>query len=209
MGNAEWTGVRLRDILSAAGVKAGSLEVSFQGLDTPPLPTVAKFAKSLSISHIMQDPDVLIAYRMNKEPLPLLNGFPARVVVPGWYSTYWVKNLAEINVLDHEFDGFWMRRAYLIPDTPCGCVEPGTSPAHMVPINRMDSLLAKGRPCRQAAAPRSGESPSTAGAASTLFWYPPIMERSGAALSSVLIWGSIRSASGPTSGIRRAPAAIT
>lgn len=138
MGNAEWTGVRLRDILTAAGVKQGSVDVSFHGLDRPTLPSVVRFGKSLSVARIMQDPDVLIAYRMNGQALPMLNGFPARLVVPGWYATYWVKNLSEINVWDREFDGFWMRRAYLIPDTPCGCIEPGATPAHAVPISRMN-----------------------------------------------------------------------
>ncbi len=138
MGNAEWTGARLRDILNAAGVKQGSVEVSFQGLDRPAMPTVAAFAKSLSVARIMQDPDVIVAYRMNGQALPMLNGFPARLVVPGWYATYWVKNLSEINVLDREFDGFWMRKAYLIPNNSCGCIEPGTTPASTVPINRMN-----------------------------------------------------------------------
>lgn len=138
MGNAEWAGVRLRDVLSMAGVKQGAVEVSFNGLDQPAMPTVPDFVKSLSVSRIMDDPNVLIAYQMNGQPLPMLNGFPARLVVPGWYATYWVKNLSEINVLDKPFEGFWMRKAYLIPDTPCGCVEPGTTPAHTVPINRMD-----------------------------------------------------------------------
>lgn len=138
MGNAEWTGVRLRDILSAAGTRQAAVDVSFNGLDQPPLPGVPDFVKSLSISRIMEDPTVIVAYQMNGQPLPLLNGFPARLVVPGWYATYWVKNLSEITILDREFDGFWMRKAYLIPDNACGCVEPGSTPSHMVPINRMD-----------------------------------------------------------------------
>jgi hypothetical protein len=75
---------------------------------------------------------------MNGQPLPMLNGFPARHVVPGWYSTYWVKNLSEITVLDHEFDGFWMKTAYRIPDTPCRCVEPGARVSRTVPINTMN-----------------------------------------------------------------------
>jgi sulfite dehydrogenase (cytochrome) subunit A len=137
MGCAEWTGVRLRDVLNAAGVKPGAVEVAFNGLDKPAAPSVPDFQKSLTAEHIMDDPDILIAYEMNGQPLPMLNGFPARVIVPGWYSTYWVKNLSDIMVLDHSFDGFWMRKAYLIPDTPCGCVEPGREPQHSVPINRM------------------------------------------------------------------------
>jgi DMSO/TMAO reductase YedYZ molybdopterin-dependent catalytic subunit len=138
MGNAEWTGVRMRDLLNAAGLRPGALEVTFNGLDEPAAASVPDFVKSLTVSHIMDDPDVLVAYEMNGQPLPMLNGFPARLVVPGWYSTYWVKNLSEIIVLDHEFDGFWMKTAYRIPDTSCGCVEPGSKPAHTVPINRMN-----------------------------------------------------------------------
>jgi len=144
MGNAEWTGVRMQDVLKMAGVKAGAVEVSFNGLDAPAAPTVPDFVKSLTVERIMQDPDILVAYKMNGAPLPMLNGFPARLVVPGWYSTYWVKNLSDITVLDREFDGFWMKKAYRIPDTPCACVEPGTAPARTVPINRMNvrSLIA-------------------------------------------------------------------
>lgn len=138
VGNAEWRGVRMRDILNMAGARAGAVEVAFNGLDEPAAPSVPDFIKSLSIQHIMDDPEVMIAFEMNGEPLPMLNGFPARLVVPGWYATYWVKNLSEIAVLDHEFDGFWMKKAYRIPDTPCGCVEPGTAPARTVPISRMN-----------------------------------------------------------------------
>ncbi len=138
MGNAEWVGVRLRDILNAAGVKTGAVDVSFNGLDEPPTSSIPDFAKSLSVSTLMDHPDVLVAYQMNGAPLPMLNGFPARLVVPGWYATYWVKHLSEITVLDRAFDGFWMKTAYRIPDTPCGCIEPGTKPARTVPIHRMN-----------------------------------------------------------------------
>ena len=138
MGNAEWAGVALRDILAMAGLKAGAVQVSFDGLDEPAAPSVPDFVKSLDVTRIMDDPDLLVAHQMNGQTLPMLNGFPARLVVPGWYSTYWVKHLSEIEVLDHQFDGFWMKKAYRIPDTPCGCVEPGTTPARTVPINRMN-----------------------------------------------------------------------
>jgi hypothetical protein len=78
----------------------------------------------------------MLAYGMNGEDLPLLNGFPLRLVVPGYYGTYWVKHLNEITVIDTIFDGFWMKTAYRIPDTPCNCVEPGTTPKATIPINR-------------------------------------------------------------------------
>ncbi len=156
MGNAEWAGVRLRDILNAAGPGTSAAEVTFNGLDEPAAPSVPDFVKSLTASHAMKDPDVLVAYQMNGQPLPMLNGFPARLVVPGWYSTYWVKHLSEIAVLDHPFDGFWMKKAYRIPDTPCGCLEPGGTPGRTVPINRMNvrSFIASPRPGARLAAQR-------------------------------------------------------
>jgi sulfite dehydrogenase len=136
MGNVTWTGARLRDIVGMAGLKAGSVEVSFNGLDTPPLPTVPDFVKSLPVDKALED-DIIVAYEMNGAPLPMLNGFPARLIVPGWYATYWVKALSEITVLSKPFDGFWVKKAYRIPDDPCGCVPPGTEPKKTVPINRM------------------------------------------------------------------------
>jgi sulfite dehydrogenase len=137
MGNAEWVGARMRDILAMAGVRQGSVQVTFDGLDKPAFPTVPDFVKSLDLARITEDPDVIVAYQMNGQPLPMLNGYPARLVVPGWYATYWVKNLSEIDVIDHVFEKFWMKPAYRVPDTPCGCVEPGTAPARTVPITRL------------------------------------------------------------------------
>jgi DMSO/TMAO reductase YedYZ molybdopterin-dependent catalytic subunit len=137
MGNARWTGVRLGDLLRRAGLRAGAVQVSFDGLDEPPLPSVPDFVKALDVDHARQ-PEVLVAYEMNGAPLPLLNGFPARLVVPGWYATYWVKALTRITVLDHRFTGFWMASAYHIPATP-GANESPQAPAHQkVPINRMN-----------------------------------------------------------------------
>jgi DMSO/TMAO reductase YedYZ molybdopterin-dependent catalytic subunit len=74
---------------------------------------------------------------MNGEPLPLLNGYPVRLVVPGWYATYWVKMLSSITVLDHVDDNFWMKTAYRIPDTPNNSVAPGSTGFPTIPINRM------------------------------------------------------------------------
>ncbi len=136
MGNALWRGVRLKDVLDRAGVKAGALQVRFNGLDTGVLPQTPDFMKSLDIDHA-RDGEVIIAYAMNGTPLPLLNGFPLRLVVPGWYATYWVKMLNDIEVLDKPDDNFWMTRAYLIPDTPFADVVPGQKDVKMVPINRM------------------------------------------------------------------------
>ena len=156
MGNAEWVGARLKDILAAAGVRQGAVQATFDGLDRPAFPSVPDFVKSLDIARIMDDQDILVAYQMNGAPLPMLNGYPARLVVPGWYATYWVKNLSEIEVVDGTFEKFWMRPGYRIPDNACGCVAPGTAPARTVPINRMTvrSFIASPRSGTRVAAGR-------------------------------------------------------
>ncbi len=136
MGNVTWTGVRLKDILNHAGIKAGSVDVSFNGLDTGTLPTVPDFIKSLPVDKA-QEEDIIVAYGMNGQPLTMLNGFPVRLIVPGWYATYWVKSLSDITVLNKPFDEFWMKSAYRIPDTACGCVPPGAEPQKTIPIHRM------------------------------------------------------------------------
>jgi Oxidoreductase molybdopterin binding domain/Mo-co oxidoreductase dimerisation domain len=79
----------------------------------------------------------MIAYLMNGEQLSILNGFPLRLVVPGWYSTYWVKMLNSIEVLDAPDENFWMKTAYRIPDTPGASVKPGEKGFKTVPINKM------------------------------------------------------------------------
>lgn len=114
MGNALWGGVRLRDVLNRVGVKADALEVRFDGADGAPLPGTPDFAKSLPVDRAL-DANTLIAFEMNGEPLPHWNGAPARLVVPGWTATYWVKHLTSIAVEPKAFDGFWMKSAYRIP----------------------------------------------------------------------------------------------
>jgi DMSO/TMAO reductase YedYZ molybdopterin-dependent catalytic subunit len=136
MGNALWRGVSLKALLDRAGVKAGALQVRFNGLDTGILPQTPDFMKSLQVDH-SRDGEVMIAYAMNGKPLPLLNGYPLRLVVPGWYATYWVKMLDDIEVLDKPDDNFWMSHAYLIPDTPFADVAPGQQGVKTIPINRM------------------------------------------------------------------------
>jgi DMSO/TMAO reductase YedYZ molybdopterin-dependent catalytic subunit len=136
MGNAKWTGVRLRDVLDRAGVKAGAVAVRVGGLDEPVVPEAPDFLKSLDLDHA-RDGEVMLAYQMNDQALPLLNGFPLRLVVPGWYSTYWIKMLSDIEVLDSPDENYWMKTAYRIPDTPHASVKPGETGFKTVPINRM------------------------------------------------------------------------
>ncbi len=137
MGNARWKGVPLKAVLDQAGVQSGARQVSFGGADGPVSDKTPDFVKALDIDHA-RDGEVMLAYAMNGEDLPLLNGFPLRLVVPGYYGTYWVKHLNEITVLDSVFDGFWMKSAYRIPDNECACVEVGTAPKATVPINRLN-----------------------------------------------------------------------
>jgi DMSO/TMAO reductase YedYZ molybdopterin-dependent catalytic subunit len=141
-GNARWTGVPLKALLAKAGVKAGAVDVTFDGMDGPTLPAAENFAgtpdfiKSLPFDRA-NDGEVLVAYQMNDADLPMLNGFPLRLVVPGWYATYWVKSLDQINVLDKPFDGFWMAKAYRVPDTPNFQESPKDLAKTTVPIHRM------------------------------------------------------------------------
>src|SRR5580698_8185573 len=135
MGNARWKGVPLKTVLDQAGVQASAKQVVFGGMDGPVSDKTPDFAKALDIDHA-RDGEVMLAYSMNGQDLPVLNGFPLRLIVPGYYGTYWVKHLNEINVVDDVFDGFWMKTAYRIPDNDCNCVEPGTAPKATIPINR-------------------------------------------------------------------------
>src|SRR4030081_1757987 len=136
MGNARWRGVPLKTVLDKAGVQPGAKQVTFNGMDGPVSDKTPDFVKALEVDHA-RDGEVMLAYGMNGEDLPVLNGFPLRLIVPGYYGTYWVKHLNEITVIDNVFDGVFMKTAYRIPDTPCGCVEPGTVPKATIPINRL------------------------------------------------------------------------
>ena len=142
MGNAMWTGVRLRELLDVAGVKRDSVQVQFQGLETGQGPKGLGsnlFLKSLDLGKPVLD-ECIVAYLMNGEPLPMLNGFPVRLVVPGYFATYWTKSLTWIRVLNSPDENFWMKTAYRIPDTPRGNTNPEDMKAgkvKTVPIERL------------------------------------------------------------------------
>ncbi|MEP7242681.1 MAG: molybdopterin-dependent oxidoreductase [Gammaproteobacteria bacterium] len=139
MGNARWAGVPLRAVLDKAGVLPGARQVTFNGLDTPVLLTTADFVKALEMDHA-RSPEVLLAWSMNGADIPLLNGFPLKLIVPGYFGTYWVKHLSQIEVLDHEFEGhdaLFMTTAYRVPDNACWCVPAGGKPDKTVPISKL------------------------------------------------------------------------
>jgi DMSO/TMAO reductase YedYZ molybdopterin-dependent catalytic subunit len=149
VGNAKWTGARLSDLLKRAKTRAGAVDVSFKGLDRAPMPTTPDFVKSLAYDHANAG-DVIVAYAQNDKDLPMLNGYPLRLIVPGWFATYWVKSLVEINVLPQKFKGFWMDKAYRVPNTPDFQESPTNLAKETVPISWM--------PARSLfAAPEAGE----------------------------------------------------
>lgn len=139
MGNARWAGVSLRTVLQKAAPTAGAKQVTFDGLDTPVLPSTPDFIKALDID-VASHPDVLLAWSMNGTEIPMLNGYPLKLIVPGYFGTYWVKHLAHIEVIDAPFtghDAFFMTTAYRLPDNECNCVAPGTVPGKTTPISRL------------------------------------------------------------------------
>ena len=137
MGNARWKGVSLRHLLDKAGVQAGVKNVTFAGLDEPVNPQTPDVVKALDIDHA-RNGEVIIAYSMNGEDLPWLNGYPLRLIVPGYYGTYWLKHLNEITAIDTDFNGYWIEKGYRIPANSCACTEPGATPLATVPINRFN-----------------------------------------------------------------------
>jgi len=114
MSNARWKGARVRDVLKRAGVKADAIEVAFSGADGPAMQATPDFIKSIPVDKAL-DENTLIAWEMNGAPLPHFNGFPARIIVPGWTATYWMKHVTEINVTAKAASGFWMNPAYRLP----------------------------------------------------------------------------------------------
>jgi hypothetical protein len=110
--------------------------VRCKGLDQPVVDGAPTFRKSLATDHT-RNGDVMLAHQMNGQQLPLLNGFPLRLVVPGWYPTDWVKMLDDIEVLDAPDDNYWTKAAYRIPDTPHASVKAGETGFATVPINRI------------------------------------------------------------------------
>jgi sulfite dehydrogenase len=160
MGNARWTGVRLKDLLAAAGLKPEAVEVAFDGADRGAAPGVPDFVKSLPAWRALDD-STLVAYRMNGEPLPRWNGFPARLVVPGWTGTYWVKHLTTVEARTRPLANFWMRPAYRLPRRMFPLIERFTTQEddRTTPITEMvvNSLITSHRPGDRLAAGRPAE----------------------------------------------------
>jgi len=114
MGCAKWKGPRLKDILGKVGLKHEAIEIGLNGADGPAVDKTPDFIKSIPVWKAM-DENTIVAYEMNGAPLPHFNGAPARLIVPGWTGTYWMKHLTNINALTKPQGGFWMKPAYRIP----------------------------------------------------------------------------------------------
>jgi DMSO/TMAO reductase YedYZ molybdopterin-dependent catalytic subunit len=143
VGNAEWTGLLLADILRRIGVKSTAREVVLQGADNgaiaePPRPIgKVHFARSLPINKAMDD--VVLAYKMNGEQLPASHGFPLRALVPGWYGMASVKWLERIVVTEQLFQGYYQTVDYAY-------WQPGEGGPELVPLSRMQVKAEIARP---------------------------------------------------------------
>ena len=138
VSTAEWTGVPLLEVLDRVGIKSGARELLFRGADcglVPGQPERIRFERSLSLDDARSS-EVLLAYAMNGEPLPIQHGFPLRAIVPGWYGVTSVKWLTEIKVIDNAFMGHFQSNAYFYEWTRDGQVvrEPVT-------LQRVRSLI--------------------------------------------------------------------
>ena len=114
MGCARWRGVRLKELLDKVGLKKEAIEIVLNGADSAVTDKTPDFVKSVPTWKAIED-TTLVAYEMNGEPLPHFNGFPARVIVPGWTGTYWMKHITSITAATKSESGFWMNPAYRIP----------------------------------------------------------------------------------------------
>jgi DMSO/TMAO reductase YedYZ molybdopterin-dependent catalytic subunit len=131
VGTARFTGARLSDVLNKAGVKPTGQYVAINGADKP-IGKMPDFIRNVPIKKAL-DPDTILAYEMNGEAIPILHGFPLRLIVPGWEGAYSVKWVTDIQVIEKEFDGFFVKTAYRFPNRP---VAPGEAvdPKDMIPL---------------------------------------------------------------------------
>ena len=143
VGNAEWSGVRLADLLRRAGVQGEAAHIIMHGLDAPPHPKTPAYLRSLPITRAL-DPTTLLATAMNGDPLPLLHGGPLRMIVPGWSGNHWIKWVHRLTVDREEAPGFYQRTGYKIPKVP---LPPGTDPKpdQVEPVTTLNvkSLIAR------------------------------------------------------------------
>lgn len=147
VGCASWKGVRLRDILNRAGLHKDAHWIGFNGKDNAAYYESPSFIRELEISEL--DDHVIVAYEMNGEDLPYLNGFPLRLVIPGYYSDSWVKMLSNVTVTKEYKNLFFMDVAYRVPDNECECEDPQNKVKETKPITHMNVKSIIGYPTNE------------------------------------------------------------
>jgi sulfite oxidase len=133
VGNARWSGVRVKEVLERAGLKGSARHLHTFGSDVPPR-QVPPFHRSLEIEKVMEDG--IIAYEMNGEPLSHEHGAPARLIVPGWAGDHWMKWLRRMSPSPVPQSGFYMETAYQYP-TRAGNPGETLKPKEMKPITEL------------------------------------------------------------------------
>ena len=147
VGNAEWSGPRMLDVLKLAGADLQAAFVTVNGADVGVAKT-PDFIRSLGMRKAIH-PATLLALQMNGEPLPDLHGFPLRLIVPGWDGTSWVKWVTSLTVANEPDQGFFMNPAYRFPKHPGA---PGA------PVDRADLEVIEGMPVKSyIAGPADGD----------------------------------------------------
>ena len=144
MGCATWKGVRLRDLLDQAGLKKDAEWIGFNGSEKAAYYETPEFIRELHLEEL--DDHVILAYQMNGEDLPYLNGYPLRLVIPGSYSDSWVKMLSNITVTNEYKHLFFMDVAYRVPDNECECETPEKKAPKTKPITKMNVKSVIGYP---------------------------------------------------------------
>ena len=142
MGNAQWRGVRLRDVLLRARPYPEAKHAHLRGADGPMMPMTPSFLRAVPMAKALHE-DTLIALSMNGRPLPQLHGGPARLVMPGWVADGWTKWIKDIVVDVDEPRGFFYETAYRFPRTPvtAGTAVPAANMAPMSSLN-VKSIIA-------------------------------------------------------------------
>ena len=136
MGCAHWKGVRLKDVLKKAGLKKGAEWIGFNGLEKAVYNETANFVRELALEELHDE--VILAYEMNGEDLPYLNGYPLRLILPGIYSDSWIKMISNITVTKERQKLHFMDHAYRIPDNDCECETPESLAQKTKPIEEMN-----------------------------------------------------------------------
>jgi DMSO/TMAO reductase YedYZ molybdopterin-dependent catalytic subunit len=165
VGNAEWTGIALDDVLERAGVKPSAMEVVLEGADSgviadPPSPGAIPFARSLPLEKARK-PEVLLAWGMNGQDLPPEHGAPLRAVVGGWYGMASIKWLQRILVVEQPFQGFFQSLEYTYFRREHGL--PSLTAITSIPVKSQiarpsqDEVVDAGKPCKIIGAAWAGE----------------------------------------------------